>query len=73
MPRQMTGSPKKPKPTPNVVIFINIADVVSNATATPGTSIPASLRRYVSLGNGGVGDKALLQQLAYSLIEPEED
>ena len=57
--RNVIGSPKKPIPKNNVLIFMNIEEVVRSATATAGTRIPASLRRYASLGNGGVEDNAL--------------
>lgn len=56
----MSGSPKKPKPIPAVVIFMNMAEVVSNPIATAGTRTPANLSLGVSWGKGGVGDKALL-------------
>lgn len=55
----MSGSPKNPKPTIAVVIFMNMAEVVSNPMATAGTRMPASLSLGVSWGKGGVGDRAL--------------
>lgn len=55
----MSGSPKKPKPIPAVVIFMNMAEVVSNPIATAGTRMPANLSLGVSWGKGGVGDRAL--------------
>lgn len=55
----MRGSLKNPTPTPNVVILMNMADVVNNDTATPGTRTEAKTRRGFSFGKGGVGDKAL--------------
>ena len=55
----MIGSPKNPKPIENVVIFINIADVVTSEIATAGTSTAASRNRDVSCGKGGVGERAL--------------
>ena len=44
----MSGSPKKPKPIPAVVIFMNMADVVSMLIATAGTRMPANLNLGVS-------------------------
>lgn len=65
-PRQMRGSLKKPIPTPAVVIFMNIADVVKRETARAGTRTAANLKRGDSCGNGGVGDSALHVALASS-------
>ena len=61
------GSPKKPPPTKKVVIFMNMDDDVRSAIATAGTSIPASLSRAASLGNGGAGDRALGEHVSTAL------
>lgn len=58
-PRQIKGSPKKPNPITAVLIFMNRAEEMTSDTATIGTSRLANLRRGISLGKGGVGDKAL--------------
>ena len=63
-PRQMSGSPKKPKPIPPVTIFMNMAEVVNSPMATAGTRIPANLSLGASCGKGGVGDRALQQTSA---------
>lgn len=55
----MIGSPKKPNPIENVVIFINMALVVRSEIATVGTSTAASRNRGVSCGKGCVGERAL--------------
>ena len=60
----MSGSPKKPPPMKNVVIFINIEDEVTSAIATAGTSTPASLTRALSSGKGGVGDSKLRKHIS---------
>lgn len=43
---------------------MNMEDDVKSATATAGASIPASLIRALSFGNGGAGDRALENILA---------
>lgn len=55
----MTGSPKKPSPTPNVVPFTIISEVVNIEINRRGTRQPANFRREADFGNGGVGDRAL--------------
>lgn len=55
----MTGSPKKPNPTKNVVCFMNIAEVVKRDMITAGTRSAANFLRGLSSGNGGVGERAL--------------
>lgn len=44
---------------PKVTVFANMYELKKSDTARGGTTSAASLSRYVSLGNGGVGDKAL--------------
>ena len=58
-PLQIRGSPKKPKPTKNMFIFINMADVATMDMAMAGTRRLASLSCVVILGNGDVGESAL--------------
>lgn len=55
----MTGSPKKPSPTPNVIPFAITSEVVNVETSRRGTRQPASFSREADFGNGGVGDSAL--------------
>lgn len=55
----MSGSPKKPSPTPNVVPFITISEVVNIEISRRGTRQQANFSREADFGNGGVGDRAL--------------
>ena len=55
----MMGSPKNPKPTKNMFIFINMAEVVMMDMAMAGTRRLANLSLAVRLGNGDVGESAL--------------
>lgn len=55
----MTGSPKKPSPTPNVVPFTTISEVVKIEINRRGIRQPANLSREADFGKGGVGDRAL--------------
>lgn len=59
----MTGSPKKPNPTPNVVPFTTISEVVNIEINRRGTRQPANFSREADFGNGGVGDRALRSSL----------
>lgn len=55
----MRGSPKKPNPTPNVVPFTIISEVVNIEISRRGTRQPANFSREADFGKGGVGDRAL--------------
>lgn len=59
----MTGSPKKPSPTPNVVPFTIISEVVNIEISRRGTRQPANFSREADFGNGGVGNRALRDRL----------
>lgn len=59
----MTGSPKKPSPTPNVVPFTIISGVVKIEISRRGTRQPANFSREADFGKGGVGDRALRNRL----------
>lgn len=59
----MTGSPKKPSPTPNVVPFTTISEEVNVEISKRGTRQPANFSREADFGNGGVGDSALRNRL----------
>lgn len=57
--RQMTGSPKNPKPIKKLVPLATISALMKIDAARTGPRIAASLRRGVSCGKGAVGDRAL--------------
>lgn len=59
----MRGSLKKPAPMPAVVPFMTIADVVNRDTAKAAATTDARTKRGFSFGKGGVGDKALVEEL----------
>lgn len=57
--RQMTGSPKNPKPITNAVPRATISALMKTDAARTGVRIAASLRRGASFGKGAVGERAL--------------
>ena len=57
----MIGSPKKPNPMKNVVIFMKIYEEVTKEMSRPGRMSPATFSLGACLGNGEVGDNALIR------------